>query len=84
MPLKTNKPPFIETQGFRLLVETERPERYLRPEYFRAGRSAGPALVERDLGTWVAVDRDDVARNRVADAGGATCDLSRIVITTDA
>ena len=84
MTLPTNKPPFIQTRGLRLLLETERPERFLRPEYFRAGRGAGPALAQRDVGTWFAVDRHDVARNCVTDEKGAACDLSRLVVTTDA
>jgi len=33
-----NKPPFIDTQGLRLLLQTERPQQYLHPEYFRVGR----------------------------------------------
>ena len=78
------KPPFILTQTFRLLLETERPERYLRPEYFRAGRNASSAMGEQDLGDWVTINRNDVLRGRVKAENGATCDLSRLVLTTDA
>lgn len=84
MTQQTNKPPFIETQTFRLLLETERPERFLRPEYFRAGRGASPAMGEQNLGDWVTIDRHDVMRNGVTSEDGTACDLSRMVVTTDA
>jgi len=84
MTQKENKPPFILSQGLQLLLETERRERYLRPEYFRVGRGAAAATAEQDTGTWVAVDRFDVAHNRVRAADNEPCELSRLVITTDA
>ena len=84
MTQQTNKPPFIETQTFRLLLETERPERFLRPEYFRAGRGASPAMGEPNLGDWITVDRHDVVHNCVMSDDGAGYDLSRMVVTTDA
>lgn len=76
-------PPFIQTQGMRLLQETERPERFLRAEYFRAGRAMGPAGGE-DRGRWAAVNRFDVVRNAVEIDKDSPCDLSRLVVTTDA
>ena len=84
MSKNQNKPPFIATQTFRLLLETDRPERFLRPEYFRAGRGASPAMGEQNLGDWITVDRHDVARNRVTNDDGEACDLLRLVVTTDA
>jgi hypothetical protein len=80
----TDKAPFIRTQGMRLLAETDRPERFLRAEYFRAGRGVSPATAREDLGTWLGVDRLDVAYNRLVDADGSPCDASRLAITTDA
>ena len=68
---RENNPPFIQTQGMRLLQETERPERFLRAEYFRAGRAMGPAGGGEDRGTWAAVNRFDVARNEAKDRAGS-------------
>lgn len=79
-----NRPPLIETQELRLLLETQRPQRYLHPEYFRVGRATRSAPREQDLGQWATVDRGELARNDLANADGSHCDLSRLVITTDA
>ncbi len=67
----------------RLLLETKRPERFLRAECFRAGRAASPALTGQDQGDWIAVDRCLVARNELT-LDESACDLSRLAITTDA
>jgi len=84
MTQQENKPPFIETQTFRLLLETERPARFLRPEYFRAGRGARGTSAEQNLGNWLTVDRYEVVENCAKDDQGTACDLSRLVLTTDA
>jgi len=79
-----NKPPFIATQGLRLLLETERPERYLHPEYFRVGRGARSTTTEQDLGDWAEVDRAELVASRAAVEDESPLHLSRFVITTDA
>ena len=79
-----NKPPFIETQELRLLLQTERPERFLHPEYFRVGRGPRSAESGRPLGEWGTFDRGELAGNVLTNTDGSPCDLSRLVITTDA
>lgn len=80
-----SRPPFITTQAFRLLIEAESPERFLRPEYFRAGHKQRVTQPHADLGQWVVIDRNDLLHNRVmSPAMEASCDLLRMVITTDA
>ena len=81
---RANGAPYIATQSIRLLTDTEQPQRYLRAEYFRAGRAAGPSIGPEDAGVWVEVNRWDLARNRVQNPDDSPCDLSRLVITTDA
>ena len=80
----SNKPPFIDTQGLRLLLETNRPEQYLHPAYFRVGRGTRASMAEQDLGDWVEVDRNELAANELTVDGESRVDLSRLVITTDA
>ncbi len=78
-------PPFI-AQGIRLLKEIEDPRACLRPEYFRAGRVArsGGEPTEQHPDAWVGVERSEFAHNALQTEDGEPCDLSRLVITTDA
>ena len=55
-----DKPQFVVSQGVRLLLDTDQPQRFLRAEYFRAGRGVGPSVSEADLGTWAPLARADV------------------------
>ncbi|MCY2977756.1 MAG: TIR domain-containing protein, partial [Planctomycetota bacterium] len=86
----SDKPPFIDTQGLRLLLDTNRPEQYLHPAYFRVGRGTRASMAEQDLGDWVEVDRNVLAANELTVANELSVpnesrvDLSRLVITTDA
>ncbi|MCY2980339.1 MAG: TIR domain-containing protein, partial [Planctomycetota bacterium] len=80
----SDKPPFIDTQGLRLLLETDRPEQYLHPAYFRVGRGTRSSMAEQDLGDWVEVDRAELAANELTVDGESRVELSRLVITTDA
>lgn len=78
-------PPYIVSQGMRLLIDTASPRKWLRAEFFRAGRGGrGGAMGESQEEPWVAVDRHAVADNRLTLDDGQPCDLSRLVITTDA
>ena len=79
-------PPFISSQGVRLLMETEDPRACLRPEFFRAGRVArsGGEPTEQHPDAWVDVERSEFAHNALQPEDGEPCDLSRLVITTDA
>ncbi|MCO6455390.1 MAG: SUMF1/EgtB/PvdO family nonheme iron enzyme [Pirellulaceae bacterium] len=79
-----SRPPYIETQELSLLLQTDRPERFLHPEYFRVGRRSGSLRPEQDQGQWGSVDRVELAHNRLGNSDGSYCDLSRLVITTDA
>lgn len=85
----TDKPPFIVSQGMRLLTETEHPARFLRAEYFRSRRPGATPSGEMAGGgpgddCWIAIDREDVALGGVELSGRETCSLRRLVITTDA
>jgi hypothetical protein len=79
-------PPFIDSQGMRLLSELEDPRPYLRAEHFRAGRVArgGGNTTGQMPDAWMAVDRFEVAHNSLAAEDGKNWDLSRLVLTTDA
>ena len=81
------KPPYIETQSLRLLLESDRPERFLHPQYFRVGR--GPRSVTPDedrgeWGEWGEIDRGELVRNELSSVDGPRCDLAGMVIITDA
>jgi len=84
MTISRDKPPFIASQGLRLLLDTDQPQRFLRAEYFRAGRGVGPSVSEADLGTWIGMARTDVVAGQTTLAGGSPCSLRRLAITTDA
>ena len=80
--------PFIASQQWSLLCETESPQQYLSTNSVRGAGiqppTAGDAATQVD--PWIPIDdREDVIRNRlnVPDMGGPV-DLSRLVITTDA
>jgi len=79
-------PPFIDSQGMRLLSELEDPRPYLRAEHFRAGRVArgGGDTTGQMPDAWMAVDRGEVARNSLSTEDGRDWDLSRLALTTDA
>ena len=80
-------PPFIDSQGFRLLMDTEQPQRFLRAEYFRSARLGSDGMSGgrgQDLGHWIPIGREELASNQVTDPNGSPCDLSRLVVTTDA
>ena len=87
MTIARDKPPFVVSQGVRLLLDTDQPQRFLRAEYFRAGRGGrglGPSVSEADLGTWVPLARADVVAGQTTLADGSPCSLRRLAITTDA
>ena len=84
MTTARDKPPFVVSQGVRLLLDTDRPQRFLRAEFFRAGRRAGPSVSEADLGTWAGLARADVVAGQTTLADGSACSLRRLAITTDA
>ncbi len=77
------KPPFIQSQSLRLLLETDRPERFLNPQYFRAGRGPRSGAPDEDHGEWGQIERDELVRNHQGDSE-ALLDFTRVVITTDA
>jgi serine/threonine protein kinase/formylglycine-generating enzyme required for sulfatase activity len=79
-----SRPPFVHTHGMRLLLETDDPRKCLQPEFFRSRPSAAPLLPSRAWEPWIPIDRNELARNRVCLSDGTTCDLNRLVITTDA
>ena len=64
MTVTRDKPPFIVSQGLRLLPDTDQPQRYLRAEYFAPAAGRSGAAVEADLGTWLPVDRHELAPNQ--------------------
>ena len=78
------KPPYIETQSLRLLLESDRPERFLHPQYFRGGRGPQTVTPAEDRGEWGEIDRGELVRNELGSIDGPRCDLARMVITTDA
>ena len=53
-----HRPPYILDQGWRLLLETDNPEKYLSPERFRAGREGGFAQRPRELNDSAAEDSE--------------------------
>jgi len=79
-----DKPPFLESQQIRLLTETDNPQAYLKPSFFRGRRLATsrPAdAAEEDADKkWVGIDRVQI----LGDEELAGCDLRRAVLTTDA
>jgi len=81
---ENNKPPFVSTQGLRLLLDTDQPQRFLRAEYFRAGRGVGPSVSAADLGMWARLARADVVAGQTTLDDGSPCSLRRLAITTDA
>ena len=76
-----HRPSYVE-QNIRLLRDTDRPERYLRPEYFRTGPSN---LHSHDSETpWIAINRDAFVRNEVNEQDLVRGAFSRVVVTADA
>jgi serine/threonine protein kinase len=81
-----SRPPFLASQGMRLLRETKQSRPYLQAEFFRSRPSAAPLLPLRaqQEQAWIPIARNDLAGNRVCLPDGTRCDLHRLVITTDA
>ncbi|TVQ04789.1 MAG: hypothetical protein EA381_00100, partial [Planctomycetaceae bacterium] len=78
---------FIETQGLKLLDPEVDPRAWLRPEYFRSQRAGIPAAEPQATSAdeaWIVIDRSDLVRGIAVLPDGRSCELNRLVVTTDA